>query len=257
MKPKTKAAGLTIVTSLVLGQAGHAALVTGTWTKSQGTGPLTSENTASPVVGNGTSNSADAVGFHSAMPTITLAGIGDKVTLTGTVTLTGLVSGGVRQFRWGLYDLNGSADATGWLGYFATQGSGTTVGELYERNTGNTSSYISGTGVSTTGGSAPGTGISFTDGTYSFSLEIEVVSTGYQVDSSIIRTSDSQNFGSVSLLDTTTQTDTFDRVGFLIGNALDADQATFSNIDVTFVPEPGSTTLGLIGALALLRRRRA
>jgi hypothetical protein len=80
-----------------------------------------------------------------------------------------------------------------------------------------------------------------------------------QVNSSIYRTSDSQHFGIVDLLDATAnvQTYTFDRVGFLLGGAMDADQAVFSNIDVTFVPEPGSAALGLLGSLFLLRRRRA
>jgi hypothetical protein len=35
----------------------------------------------------------------------------------------------------------------------------------------------------------------------------------------------------------------FDRVGFLFGGGLDADKATFQNIDVSIVPEPGVFTL--------------
>lgn len=257
MKLKTKAIGLTILTSLALIGLGHSALVTGTWTIAQGGGPLTSANTASPVVGDGSNNSADTDAIYSSMPTITLASVGDKATFSGSVNLIGITNGAIRQFRWGLYNVSGSSDTTGWLGYFATQGSGTTGGEIYDRNANTTAFFAGGTGIGTTVGSAPGADISFTSSTYAFSLTLERVLTGMQVDSSIIRTSDSQHFGIVSLLDTTVQTYTFDRVGFLLGGAMDADQATFSNIDVTFVPEPGSTTLGLIGALALLRRRRA
>jgi hypothetical protein len=228
-----------------------AAPVNGPWLVAQGGGPVTQENTASPIVGDGSSNSADTDAIYSTAPAVTLANVGDKITLTGSANLIGIVSGGVRQFRWGLYDVNGSGNTNGWLGYFATQGSGTTVGELYERNSGNTSAFFSGTGVSTTGGTAPGSGLGFANGTYSFSLSIERVASGIQVNSAITRTSDSQDFGSVSLLDTSPQTYTFNRVGFLIGDALDADQVQFANIDVTFVPAgtppltPGPLVFGI------------
>ncbi|MEX1048442.1 MAG: hypothetical protein WED15_02860 [Akkermansiaceae bacterium] len=217
----------------------HAAPVTGPWSIAQGGGPVTNETTASPTVGDGTANSADTDAIYSTIPAVTLANVGDKLTLTGSATLTGIVPNGIRQFRWGLFDVNSSADINGWLGYFATQGSGTTGGELYERNNGNTSAYFSGTGVSITNGSAPGTAISFADGTYAFSLTLEKVASGLQVNSAITRTSDSQDFGSVSLLDSSVQTATFNRVGFLIGGTLDADQVQFSNINATF--EPGGT----------------
>ena len=233
MKLQKHASVLSALAALALAGSGHAAPVTGPWSIGQGGGPVTNANTASPTVGDGSANSADTDAIHASISAATLTDVGDKITLSGSATLTGMISGGVRQFRWGLYDVNGSADINGWLGYFATQGSGTTVGELYERNSGNTSAYFSGTGVSTTGGSAPGTGISFADGTYSFSLIIEKTATGLQINSAITRSSDSQDFGSVSLLDTTAQTSTFNRVGFLIGGTLDADQVQFTNIDVT------------------------
>jgi hypothetical protein len=225
---------------LSIAGATNAAPVTGPWLIAQGGGPLTNQNTASPIVGDGPAGSADTDAIHSSFPAITLANTGDRITLTGSATLTGIASGGVRQFRWGAYDFNGSGDTTGWLGYFATQGSGTTVGELYKRNSGNTSTFFSGTGVSTTGGTAPGTGTTFSDGTYSLSLAIEKVATGLQINSTITRTSDSQDFGSVSLLDTSPLTSTFNRVGFLIGGALDADQVQFSDIDVAFTPGSGN-----------------
>lgn len=239
------------ITCLGPAAVSSAAPVTGPWLVAQGGGPVTNASTASPTVGDGTANSADTDAIHASFPAITLANTGDRITLTGSATLTGIASGGVRQFRWGVYDFNGSGDTTGWLGYFATQGSGTTVGELYERNSGNTSTFFSGTGVSTTGGTAPGTGISFADGTYAVSLAIEKVATGLQINSTITRTSDSQDFGSVSLLDTSPLTSTFNRVGFLIGGSLDADRVQFTNIDVAFEPagtpplNPGPLVFGI------------
>ena len=215
-----------------------AAPVTGPWLVAQGGGPVTNETTASPTVGDGTASSADTDAIYSSLSAVTLANVGDKLTLTGSATLTGLVPNGIRQFRWGLYDVNGSADVNGWLGYFATQGSGTTKGELYERKDPNTTQFFAGgTGnvsVNFTQGTAPGTGVNFVDGTYAFSLSIQRVPAGLHVRSSITRSSDGQDFGTVSLLDTTPLTYTFDRAGFLIGGALDADQVLFSNIDASF-----------------------
>jgi hypothetical protein len=224
------------VLSLVV--AVHAAPVTGPWLVAQGGGPVTNESTASPTVGDGTANSADTDAIQSSITGISLVNVGDRITLTGSATLTGLLPNGIRQFRWGLYDVNGSPDVNGWLGYFATQGSGATRGELYERKSPNTTQYFAGgTGnasVNFTQGSAPGNGIGFVDGTYSFSLSVERMPNGVQVYSAIRRASDNQDFGTVSLLDTSPLTYDFNRVGFLIGGALDADQVQFTDIDVTF-----------------------
>jgi hypothetical protein len=238
MHPILKTHILTAFGALALGAGSQAAPVTGPWLVAQGGGILSNENTASPTVGDGTDNSADAAAIYSLMSGIELINVGDKLTLTGSATLTGIAPNGIRQFRWGLYDVNESPDVNGWLGYFATQGSGTTKGELFERKDPNTTQFFAGgTGnvsVNFTQGTAPGTGVNFVDGTYSFFLSIELMPDGVQVHSSIKRSSDGQDFGTVSLLDTTPLTYTFNRVGFLIGNALDADLVQFSNIDATF-----------------------
>jgi hypothetical protein len=100
-----------------------------------------------------------------------------------------------------------------------------------------------------TGGAAPGV-------TYSFNLSLERTAAGMQINSSFIRNSDSQQFALVSFLDTTVETYDFNRVGFLMGGDLNADQVQFSNIDVTLIPEPSAALLGGLGMLLLLRRRR-
>jgi hypothetical protein len=115
-----------------------------------------------------------------------------------------------------------------------------------------------------TGASAPsiGTasvpGTAFTDGTYNLLLTLERTAAGIQIDGSIIRASDSKQFGLISFEDTTPETYSFNRVGFLNGNNLDLDRVLFSTIDVTFmaVPEPSAAALGLLGAAGLLLRRR-
>jgi hypothetical protein len=63
-----------------------------------------------------------------------------------------------------------------------------------------------------------------------------------------------------SFVDTSAVTTTYSVVGFLNGGGINADQVTFSNVDVTFtpIPEPATWALGacsLIGG-ALVRRRR-
>lgn len=241
------------VFALTFASASLAAPVTGPWLVAQGGGPVTSANTASPVVGDGTPNSADTDAIYSSMPTASISSIGDKVTLSGTANMIGSIASS-QQFRFGLYDANGSSDTSNWLGYFATQGNGTSAAIAYERGT-SIGLYFSSTGVTTsTTGTAPETGMSFNSGTYNFLISLERVASGLQINSSIKRASDSQDFGTVSFLDTTPQTYDFQRVGFLIGGGLDADQVQFSNIDVTF--STGSGPGGLLplppGAIRLM-----
>jgi hypothetical protein len=100
--------------------------------------------------------------------------------------------------------------------------------------------------------SAPGT--AFTADTYNFLLTLERTAGGVRIDSSIIRSSDSQQFGLISFEDDTPETYSFNRAGFLIGDGLNADQAQFSNIDVSFTepagPAPRITSfVGLGGGL--------
>ncbi|MDX1679679.1 MAG: PEP-CTERM sorting domain-containing protein [Akkermansiaceae bacterium] len=227
-----------------------------------GSTPASDLNTASPVVGDGTSNSADGSSIFGTYSAYTLSSVGDTLTLSGSVTLSGTVASPVAgQFRWALYDVNGSSDDTGWLGYFASSGSDIGQGKINERDPASTGSawyMASGGGNDIANIAAPGTGNYANDGTYSFILTLERTAGGLQIDSSLIRDSDSVQFGSGSVEDTSVQTFTFNRAGFLMGGALDADRASFSNIDVTYtpIPEPSASILSLLGACALLLHRR-
>jgi hypothetical protein len=225
------------------------------WTERTGDTPVSGLDTASPTLGDGTPDSADAMTIHATMPTVTLANVGEKVTLSGSVTLSGIV-GLVSQFRWGLYDVNGSSNDTGWLGYMGNNGHGTNKAKLQERANPNTVWYMSSTGGANVdialSASAPGT--AFTADTYNFLLTLERTAGGVRIDSSIIRSSDSQQFGLISFEDDTPETYSFNRAGFLIGDGLNADQAQFSNIDVSFTepagPAPRITSfVGLGGGL--------
>ena len=166
----------------------EAALVVG-WTERTNATPVSNMGTASPTLGNGSAESADGMSIHASFPTIHLANVGDKVTLGGMATLSG-ISVSANQFRWGLYDLNGSSSDTGWLGYFATNGHNTIGSPLVERLNPNTGWYMqTGAGNSSTIATAAAPGVAFSDGTYSFSLSLERTVAGIQVSSSIIRQS--------------------------------------------------------------------
>jgi MYXO-CTERM domain-containing protein len=236
----------------------QAALVTG-WAKSQGAGPLTNASSASPTMGDGTANSADAMAIYASFPTIQLANVGDKVTMTAAVTLAGITNNAANHFRWSLYDVAGSPDLNGWLGYIAGNSTASVASNLWERANPNTALVMAtnspaATVISTS--AAAGIGNDFTDSSFNLVFSLERTASGILISSSFVRISDSVQFGLHAFEDATPQTYSFNRVGFLASGNLDADQVQFSNIDVSVVPEPSAALLGGIGLLALLRRRR-
>ncbi len=238
----------------------QAALVTG-WTEVNAGNSVvvTNAGTASPTVGTGAEGSADTAWLQASFTTISLPSEGSSITLSGSATFTGISGASTLRdmFRIGLYDVNGSANDTGWLGYFATNGDAAQGGRIYERINPNTASFSSSTGATTLVADATAPGVNFESGaasTYNFSLILTRVGTGMQIDTSIIRASDSVQMGAGSFLDTTRSVSDFNRVGFLLGGNLDVDTVQFNNI--TVVPEPSAALLGGLGLLALLRRRR-
>ncbi len=225
--------------------------VTGTWVNAIGfgNGPISEANTSSPIVGNGTSDSATQQMIHSAFPEVTLARSGDKIVFTGSVTLTGTVnsplsSGSPKtQFRFGLFAGDSAGpDDNGWVGYSMSNRHGTSSGSggtLARKPVGNTSAYLSTAGQNSLGTQAgDNTSASlFNDDTYYMNLTIERSGN----DLVISATLDGSNgfTQSISATDSTAQTQgtfSFNRLGFLLGMNLAADQATFSNLLVTFIP---------------------
>jgi hypothetical protein len=256
----------TVVGFLVPPSTARATLVT-TWTQNAGSNG-SNLNTASPVLGTGATDSGDNQQINAATASsYTLSSVGDSVSLTGGVAFTGLATPQADQFRFGLYDVNGQSGTTGWLGYFATNagnpsgGTGPTVSNLWERSNPNSGSFGSGTGaVSISSVGATPSGSAFVSGNYTFSLTITRVSTGLELGWSMTGTDVTYSF-SKTIIDTTPQTYTFNRVGIFTGGGLNADQLSFSNIDVTYasaVPEPASWA-GIAAAVALaaacMRRR--
>lgn len=238
----------------------NAALLT-SWTQYSGS-VSSGLNTSSPVLGNGTTDSADSQSIYAISPTsYTLSNVGESLTLSGSVTFLNLATPQADQFRFGLYNVNGQSGATGWLGYMASN-SGTSAGptysRLWERNNPNTGSFGSGTGATAIANvNATQGNTSFASGTYTFSLTVTRVATGLEVGWTLIGTNVASTV-SGTFLDTTPQTYTFNRVGFFTGGGLNADQVSFSNVDLTIVPEPGALGL-VVGGLAfclIFRRRR-
>jgi hypothetical protein len=257
-----KAYCLAAAALLLVLPAARGALITGPWTTGgrANEGPLTNENTASPTVGDGSANSADDESLDSPMPAFTLTNSGDRVTLTGAVTLTGSAPGNA-NFRFGLFKDDGDGDNNEWVGYYMQNSSGANSVSLTKKPVGNTSLHMSGTGATAVGtASRPAGDPNFDAGTYNFSMSIERSGSDLLLAGTITNgTTYTINLSGTETAAAADGTYAFDRVALLVGGGLDADQAQFQNIDVTFTPIPEPSAAALAGAAAglLLRRRRA
>jgi MYXO-CTERM domain-containing protein len=278
-RPKSSPSALTVLPILAAGFSsfahGAVTIDASSWTNGLGTPALSGQTSTGIVWGNNTSNNTDNAALHATIDgdtgtagnqSVTIA-IGETLSFSGSLNLQTSITNtsGTIQLRAGLYNTNGSVTTTGWLGYMLGNGTSSGAGQILERSNPNTGAYFSGTGATTlvnlpsTNGGVTLASRDLTAGLYSFSLSLTRVAGGMEVTSSLVRQSDGINFANLStpFLDTTPQTFTFDRIGFLAGGGLDADQVTLSNLSLTVVPEPSSALLGVAGVALLLRRRRA
>lgn len=215
----------------------NAAPVTG-WLKDTSfgggaTAALTAANTNSPILGNGASNNADNTAIYAAFPLVSL-GNGQRVTLSGSAQMIGSSSNG--DFRWGLFKNDGVGAVTGgWLGYMASAESTIWAKDPMGGN------FANATFASVTEGRAAALGqvtepnnLSFAAGTYQFEMAVERFDNEVDVQISIINSNTGFSIVSPTFTETnpTRLTFAFDRVGFLSGSILDADQIRFSGIDV-------------------------
>lgn len=224
----------------VLHGTAMAAPVTGTWIKASGgvSMGLTNTTTASPTWGDGTTDNADASSIYSSFPTITLTNPGDKVVLSGSVEMFGITGTAGSIFRFGLFNVNGSANTNGWLGYFVQSAAPSGTGSLQERVLPNTTSFTSTSG----GGSSslqtlPVATSALTSTVYNFSFTLErKAPSGLIITTSLVRASDSLQFAGASYTDNSVNAGgfTFDRVGFQGTTELNADKLQMNNVDVTF-----------------------
>lgn len=242
------------------------------WTKTAGGTVISGLDTASPVFGNGSAGSGNGYQLNAALPSVyTLGVVGDSIIFSGSASFNLSAGAGSDQFRFGLFDTNGSANNNGWLGYFASNSGsgGNPNGRLWERKASTTTAYFNndvtlsaderqafaGSPASTSGAST------FLAGDYNFSIAATRTETGLSVVWSIVGTGSTNYSISGTYSDTSANTYAFDRVGLMTGGGLNADQVSFSGLDVTFiaaVPEPATwATLAaaIVFAFACLRRR--
>ena len=251
---------------IVLMSTGAQAAPITNWVLDAGPGIGSNLNTSSPTIGDGTAESADAVTFHSDFPAITLANSGESIILSGAVTLSGITAtdaGTNQQLRFGLFDRLASPNNNGWLGYFGANSTGVNAGVIRQRTAGNADLFVSNTGstivASTTNPPNSKTGATITNDTYNFLLQITRDGGNYDISGSLSG-GPGGNFNDVfsinDLAPVATETYTFNNVGFLLGTAMNVDQAQYSNIDVTYVPEPASLACLGLGSLLVFGRRR-
>lgn len=242
------------------------------WTQALGSAVLSGQSSTGLTWGNNTASNADnsflfatidgntsVVGNQS----LSLA-VGETMTLSASLSFSGLqtLTTGSLQFRAGVFNTNGSATpGFGWLGYFVGNGTATSSGGLYAKNTGNTAGYIV-ESQSSLLSSFFGEGTVLTDGMYSLVFSMERTSTSMIISALFERQSDGANFVTVESYAHTGGAapilSTFDRIGFLAGDGLDADRVVISNLTMTVTPEPSRALLSCLGAgVLILRRRRA
>src|SRR5688500_18477135 len=97
--------GCALALALFCGSAEPGGVVN--WQIRQGPPRTSGLDTHTPTIGDGSPDNADASSIFASFPTISLLNSGDSILLTGTLTLSGIVSpdGGTnQQLRFGLFD---------------------------------------------------------------------------------------------------------------------------------------------------------
>jgi len=240
--------------------AGFAqATLVSSWTQDQGSAVISGQSTTTVTIGNGGNNSASGVSVSGSLSgTVTASSVGDSIQMLGTLTLTGISNNNVSGLSFGLYDTNGSSNANGWLGYSVSNSDGSNTGQLMERNAGNSTIYTSTTGETQLATTLASSSPAFTDGTYSFSITLtRQAANAYAIVYSLNRTSSAGYTMTGSFTDTTASTFSINRIGFLAGSNLKADQFSISltDVSITVIPEPSAAGLCIPGAFLLGRSR--
>lgn len=203
----------------------HATPVTG-WKIGQGAPPLLQATSANPIIGDGTDGSAKDCAIYASFPPFTLENAGDRITLSGTVELKGIANS--NELRWAILDVNKQTGTDNWLGYVVDNSNATNPALARKRQSG---AYMSKSGAIKLDQAVAENNPVFANGVYSFSLSYERLRNGsVDVTWELIK-------GTAYVLrgvanDKKPQTYTFNRAGFLFGNALHADQIKLRNVDL-------------------------
>ena len=214
-----------------------------------------SEATNSPVT-----TDADAETLVESFPAVTLS-VGQVLVLTGSVNITGNSGAiGGNQIRWGMFDAPGTPATgvgSGYVGVWATAPNGAATANTVTAN-GSTTNPFSGSASTVVGSASDIGGNSSQFGTdLEFSLSItrldatQISIAAEWTDNANVLVEWAPTSAPASPGDFT-----YDSVGILLGGTVNATQASFSNIEVTTIPEPTSALMVLLGSLSLIRRRR-
>ena len=195
--------------------------------------------------GNNSANNADNTAVHASVDgdvstllqePVTLAD-GQSVKLSGKVNFQTTVTNttGVNQFRWGLFHHNGSADSSGWTGYWVGNGTTGNGGGVFRQNS-NSTLYVTG---NTSGGSylpslsnLPGA-VNIEAGVYDFSIVVSREGQALRISAQMSRESDGATLTDVTAVDPAGYS-SFTRIGFLSGSLLDADQLSLYELSLQY-----------------------
>lgn len=219
-------------------------------------------NTDSPTFGDGTAEDADALvgaglfGTDADPATVTLS-VGETLTVTGTLNLTG---GNSSLYRFGVLNDGGQFaldDRTNWDGGWIHS----IDDDLFRARTDGSFASVGGNAedlnaAQSTAGSFNGD--STLDYTFSMSITRDSATT-VNVVSSIIGGDNSFSQEYIAN-DITTDQFTYNAFGFFFSNDADLDQAAFTNVQYNTIPEPSSITylfcLAAVVGFGFLRNRR-
>jgi hypothetical protein len=231
------------------------------------TKPLSNSSTASPVLGDGSEDSAATVAMYATisgpadgLPDVSLAN-GEQVTLSGFATMSGIDSS-QEQFRWGLFQESSTPiNAIDWSGFIACNSAGSSGGALRAKTAGDGTTFAqSGSAVTV---QIARDGDDFVDETYHFSMSISRFNNEISIAASLTSAEDWSQLWSDIVLPTffvPAPTLEFNRVGFLAGGPMHANRITFNNIDVAAAPIDALTlqvyTAGPDAGTVLIRNNR-
>lgn len=218
--------------------------------------PVTDANTDHPKFG--TAN----LRIYSALATpFKLENVGDIITFSGTANFQFAAGATVsaNNFRWGLFDGNGSTNENGWSGYLvrAANSSAAPV-DLYEKNggghwatgLGSANGYTTIPSGDITGGVS---GAQLASGTYSITFSLSLQAEGaVLVNWSLVGTAAGSYALEGSWLDTSPVTLVVDRIALQTAADLGQTSIQFSDLKIEQGVIPESSTYALILTSALL-----
>lgn len=186
-------------------------------------------------------------------------GVGQVIVLTGGVNIAGTGAIPGNQVRWGLFDAPGTPATgvgSGYVGVWATAPSGAAANTVTAD--GSTTNPFSGS-ASTPVGSASDLGNNLLLRGVDLDFSMSITRLNATEISIAAEITDGANYlvqWAPEPAPASPANFTYDSVGILLGGTTASTQASFSNVDVTVIPEPASALMCLLGSVAMLRRRR-